>query len=439
MDSRKQQIFSVTEIAGFVSWQDTIRKALHWADSFDYFHFFTDNQTGADYPFGGFSTMLAVGARHVLDVRKGQVFNDLQQFIDSYPNDWVVGYLGYDLKNETEDLKSQNPDFLQFSEAGFYVPEHNIFFYAHSIEIISDDPLGILQRIGQAPLPDRFQNFEGIIQSRTPKEVYLKTVERLKEHILDGDSYEINYCVEFFTENAALNPVEAYLALTELSPMPFSVVGKTDACYLLGASPERFLKKTGNRLISMPIKGTARRGFSLEEDTSLKEQLQSSEKERAENMMIVDLVRNDLARSAVPGTVRVEEMFGIYTFAALHQMISTVSAEIRSGVSLVETIRNAFPMGSMTGAPKIKAMELIEQYEDRKRGLYSGAVGYVTPQGDFDFNVIIRSILYNAATQYLSFSVGSAITYDSIAEKEYEECLLKAQTICQALETQRRK
>lgn len=138
------------------------------------------------------------------------------------------------------------------------------------------------------------------------------------------------------------------------------------------------------------------------EDTILKEQLRGSEKERAENMMIVDLVRNDLARSAVPGTTRVEEMFGIYTFAALHQMISTVSARLRPGVGFADALRNAFPMGSMTGAPKIRAMQLIDQCEDARRGLYSGAVGYVTPGGDFDFNVVIRSILYDAALARVS-------------------------------------
>jgi para-aminobenzoate synthetase component I len=193
------------------------------------------------------------------------------------------------------------------------------------------------------------------------------------------------------------------------------------------------LKKEGNRLISQPIKGTIRRGENEAEDQLLRQQLRNDEKELAENMMIVDLVRNDLARSARTGSVKVEEMFGIYAFRQVHQMISTVTAQLKEAIPFTEAIRQAFPMGSMTGAPKIRAMELIDQYEQSRRGLFSGAVGYITPEGDFDFNVVIRSILYNAANHYLSFHVGSAITYDSVPEKEYEECLLKAQAIFRAL------
>ncbi len=435
MNPRIHRVFSFGQSAGFVSRQDIILKALHWAEAASCFHYFTDNQLGATYPYGGFPHMLAVGAKQRFSVRNNSVFADLQDFLKEQ-SDWVIGYFGYDLKNEIEDLTSRNPDYLQFEDAGFYVPEHIIFFQDQSIEIASfAEPEPIWQAIVQTEISQASSPlFEGVIQQRTSRDTYLSTVRQLQEHILDGDMYEINYCVEFFAEQAKLQPLQAYLALNALSPMPFSVFGKMDQQYLLCASPERFLKKSGNRLISMPIKGTIRRGLSSEEDTILKATLQNSEKERAENMMIVDLVRNDLARSAVPGSVKVEEMFGIYTFEALHQMISTVSAESRPEVNLLETIQNAFPMGSMTGAPKIMSMNRIDQYEDRKRGIYSGAMGYYTPDGDFDFNVIIRSIFYNAATQYLSFSVGSAITYDAVPEQEYEECLLKAQAMRKVLE-----
>ncbi|MEM9981316.1 MAG: anthranilate synthase component I family protein, partial [Bacteroidota bacterium] len=220
------------------------------------------------------------------------------------------------------------------------------------------------------------------------------------------------------------------------SPMPFATFLKLQHQYLLGASPERFLKKQGKQLISQPIKGTAKRSKQPVEDQRIRQQLYQSEKERAENLMIVDLVRNDLARSAVVGSVKVTELFGIYSFPQVHQMISTVKATLRDNITWVEALKNAFPMGSMTGAPKIKAMQLIEKYERTKRGLYSGAVGYVTPTGDFDFNVVIRSILYNAQAQYLSFQVGSAITYDALPAQEYEECLLKASAIIKTLAAQ---
>jgi para-aminobenzoate synthetase component 1 len=203
--------------------------------------------------------------------------------------------------------------------------------------------------------------------------------------------------------------------------------------YIISASPERFLAKRGRQLISQPIKGTAKRSANLAEDEQLKLSLKNHPKEQQENVMIVDLVRNDLTRSAVAGTVKVEELFGIYSFEQVHQMISTVTCLKADDVSDVEAIRNTFPMGSMTGAPKVNAMRLMEKYERSKRGVYSGAVGYFSPDGDFDFNVIIRTILYNAATQYLSFQVGSAITHSADAENEYQECLLKAKAILEVL------
>jgi para-aminobenzoate synthetase component 1 len=215
--------------------------------------------------------------------------------------------------------------------------------------------------------------------------------------------------------------------------MPFSALLKVENKYVLCASPERFLKKTGQTLISQPIKGTIRRGNSPEEDQTNYQILKNSEKEIAENMMIVDLVRNDLARSAVVGSTRVAEFFGIYPFRQVFQMISTIEAELSPNVSPQKAIANAFPMGSMTGAPKIRAMELIDRYENSRRGVFSGAIGYFSPQGDFDFNVVIRSLFYDASKQKLSFQVGSAITYDAQAETEYQECLLKAQAIRQVL------
>ncbi|MDJ1485807.1 anthranilate synthase component I family protein [Cytophagaceae bacterium YF14B1] len=431
METRVYQTYSVKDITGFYSLQQFCTQALTWAESQDCFHYFTDNQLGSQYPHGGFRNMLAVGAKERIPLQKDQVFSDMQKYLMTEKNDWIIGFWGYDLKNEIEELQSHNSNPFTLPDAFFYIPEILIFFEDDTITIASFDNLNqVLQTILSTPIAQNSGlSFKGDIQQRTPKEKYLATVEQLREHILDGDIYEINYCMEFFSENAVLQPLQAYQALNTLSPMPFSVYGKVDTHYLLCASPERFLKKERNKLISMPIKGTIRRGVSPDEDVILKDLLHTSVKERAENMMIVDLVRNDLARSARSGSVVVEEMFGVYTFAALHQMISTVVAEIRPEVDTIEAIRNAFPMGSMTGAPKIKAMELIDQYEDLKRGLYSGAVGYFTPEGDFDFNVVIRSIQYDVTQHYLSFSVGSAITYDAIPEQEYAECLLKAQAM----------
>jgi para-aminobenzoate synthetase component 1 len=418
-----------------------LRKALLWAGQYDHVHLFNGTEV-ASYPFGAFPTRLAAGCirEFCVDQSGYDTFGQLQA-LHQQTNDWLVGYLGYDLKNEIEKLSSHNPDRLGFPLAHFYQPLHLINFLEGEMRIHSiDEPTAIFEQILQTadPLDSPIMASEKpekiTVRARVNRETYLSNVETIRRHIIEGDVYELNYCMEFFAEEALLDPADLYWRLHQLSPTPFSVFQRIGSRYLLCASPERFLKKTGNQLISQPIKGTIRRGENPEEDRRLRERLRNDEKELAENMMIVDLVRNDLARSARTGTVKVEEMFGIYSFRQVHQMISTVSAEMRENLPFTQAIRNAFPMGSMTGAPKIRAMELIERYEESRRGLFSGAVGYITPTGDFDFNVVIRSILYEAQSRYLSFHVGSAITYDSVPEQEYEECLLKAQAMLQLLE-----
>jgi para-aminobenzoate synthetase component I len=268
------------------------------------------------------------------------------------------------------------------------------------------------------------------IRQRVSKKEYTDTIEQLKKHILRGDCYEINYCMEFFAENAVVDPLLIYQKLSRSSPNPFSALYKLEDKWLICASPERFLKKEGNKILSQPIKGTSSRFLKDDKkDEKSKEELFASEKDRSENVMVVDLVRNDLARVCKEGTVKVDELFGIYSFPQVHQMISTVSGELKDKVTFTEIIKATFPMGSMTGAPKRRVMELIDQYERSGRGIFSGAVGYITPENDFDFNVVIRSIMYNASEKYLSFMAGSGITFYSDAEKEYEECLLKAEAM----------
>jgi para-aminobenzoate synthetase component 1 len=411
------------------------KQASAWANQFSHMHLFADN--GYRYPFSGFANRLAAGIAQICPVEAGNTFWSVQQFHNIH-KDWLIGYFSYDLKNEIEDLQSRNPDYLQFPSAYFYIPIHLIHF--EKAEIIIDtleNPEKVYQQIVSYLSPEQAEPTPSSvhIQQRTSADLYQAHVESIKHHIVEGDVYELNYCLEFYAENAQIHPWALYKALNERSPMPFSVYSRVEDYYLMCASPERFLKKTGSQLISQPIKGTAKRGSSVEEDEKIMHQLRHNEKELAENMMIVDLVRNDLSRSALTGSVKVEEMFGIYTFPQLHQMISTVSATIRPDLPFTQAIKNAFPMGSMTGAPKIKAMELIDLYEQAYRGLYSGAVGYITPEADFDFNVVIRSILYNARNNYLSFQAGSAITYDAQPAQEYAECMLKAKAIQSILQT----
>ncbi len=429
MALRRKKVYSLNNFHTFR------QRAIAWADQFNHVHLFSNN--AYQYPFGGFANMLAADCAEICPMEPYNTFASLQQFHDAY-KDWLIGYLTYDLKNEIEDLQSRNQDYLQFPSAYFYVPRHIIHFTETAISIETlENPEDVYEQIVSQTLTDPKPLTRSAIEvkQRTTSATYLAHVESIKNHILEGDVYELNYCMEFFAENALLNPWPVYEALNKKSPMPFSVYGRIQDFYLMCASPERFLKKTGNQLLSQPIKGTARRGNSAEEDEKIRIALRNNEKELAENMMIVDLVRNDLAKSAVTGSVKVEEIFGIYTFPQLHQMISSVSATKRPDLPFTEVIRNAFPMGSMTGAPKIKAMELIDQYEQAYRGLYSGAVGYITPNADFDFNVVIRSILYNAKNKYLSFQAGSAITYDALALQEYKECLLKARAMHDVLQT----
>jgi para-aminobenzoate synthetase component 1 len=272
------------------------------------------------------------------------------------------------------------------------------------------------------------------ITSRISKDEYLQIIHSLRDHILKGDCYEINFCQEFFAENASIDPLHIYQKLSSVSPTPFAGFYKLDDKYLLCASPERFLRKQAAKLISQPIKGTIKRNLSdVTADEQLKQELLTSQKDKSENVMIVDLMRNDLSKICKQGSVQVEELFGIYSFPQVHQMISTIVGIIKNDVDFADTLQATFPMGSMTGAPKRRVLELIDQYEKTKRGIYSGSIGYINPDGNFDFNVVIRSIMYNETNGYLSYQVGGGITFYSDAEKEYEECLLKAEAIKKVL------
>lgn len=367
------------------------------------------------------------GARQLLSFEQpGHCFEALQNF---QPGKLLLGHFSYDLKNETEALASSHPDGVGFPVMTFFEPEH-------LVRKNKDQALQLSHDLPQPSTPFQKTAAVASLRQRTPKSDYLRIVKRLLQHIHRGDIYEINYCIEFFAENISLDPRELFLRLNRIARAPFSALYRNGDRWLICASPERFLLKKGKCILSQPIKGTRPRGKSPEEDAALAIALRNDPKEQSENVMIVDLVRNDLSRIAARGSVHVDELFGIYSFPTVHQMISTVSAELKEGISPVEAIRASFPMGSMTGAPKVRAMQLAEEYEQMRRGLYSGAVGYFTPEGDFDFNVVIRSIQYNAATGYLSFMVGSAITANADPEKEYEECLLKAGALLKALGTE---
>lgn len=412
--------------------QNFKQKALQWACTFDAVCYLDSNNFSD--PYTKFDTLIAVGAKDEIIANAGNAFKQLAKFRHKHPN-WITGFFGYDLKNEVEHLRSSNIDKLQFPDLYFFAPKHLILIKGDRIEIISDETQLVLIQIEQQEEPQPNELSALRLQSRFTKDEYIETVKKIQGHINRGDIYVTNFCQEFFAEDAEIDPLDTFLKLNSISPNPLSSLFKSKDNYILSASPERFLAKRGDKLISQPIKGTAKRGDTMEEDEAIKQQLRKHTKELQENVMIVDLVRNDLTRSAKKGTVKTEELFGIYSFNQLHQMISTVICEMDDELSPIGAIKNTFPMGSMTGAPKISAMQLMEQYERTKRGIYSGAIGYFSPDNDFDFNVVIRTILYNSVNKYLSFQVGSAITYHADAEQEYAECLLKAKAILQVLGT----
>lgn len=364
-------------------------------------------------------------------------FEDLRKF-HRLKKDWAFGYLSYDLKNNIENLKSENYDGIQAPSLHFFCPKVLFTLKKKYFEVwIQEDFLDdveLKQQIEsilkeQKPQVNRDVRLGVDITHRIGREEYLHAIKKIQKHIKVGDIYELNFCQEFYAENTVINPINVFHSLVQKSPTPFSSYFRMDHVYVMSASPERYIKKQGAKVISQPIKGTARRHKNAMEDEKIKNNLKNDQKERAENIMIVDLVRNDLSHTAKESSVKVKELCEIYSFEQVHQMISTVQSEIASDYDFIDVLKTTFPMGSMTGAPKIRAMELIELYEKTKRGIYSGAIGYITPEGDFDFNVVIRTLIYNETRKYLSFIAGGAITYQSDPEKEYEECLLKAEAI----------
>ena len=400
------------------------QRMLNWAQQFSILLLLDSNSYKDKY--SRYECLLAAGVAATID-------GGIDAVHDAYTNskDWLFGNICYDHKNALEKkLFSRHPEILGFPELHFFKPAIVCYIDAgqttFTIESLTDAPDDIYAQIQKAeslphtPIP-KLQ-----FQQQIEKEQYLDTITSLRRHIIDGDCYEINFCNEGFCENAVVEPSAVFPELNKLSPAPFAAYYRNGDKYMMCASPERYIRKEGTTISSQPIKGTARRDADPAKDNEIKEQLYNSIKDRAENVMIVDLVRNDLARCCETGSVKVDELFGIYSFPQVHQMISTVSGTLKPGVPFTDALKYSFPMGSMTGAPKIKVMELIDKYETSRRELFAGTVGYISPDGDFDFNVIIRSLFYNSTAQYLSYQTGGAITYDSNAEQEWEEMRLKA-------------
>lgn len=432
MSLRTVQTFNIDNPKAFKD------KLLAWSQQFETIVWLDSNNYNQTYT--SFDAALAVEEFTSIKTDYLNAFEKLKEY-QSYTKDYIFGYISYDVKNDVEKLSSTNFDGLYFDDLFFFQPQKLIFLKGNKLEfhylhVVDDELEEDFDEIFATNIHIAENNKETDdvkIKLRIHKDEYYYKVQKVLNHIHRGDIYEANFCQEFYAENTLINPYQTYKQLNKISEPPFATFLKQDNNYLLSASPERYIRKNGDKIISQPIKGTAKRYVNEVEDDKTAFDLSRDQKERSENIMIVDLVRNDLSRTAKKGSVKVEELCKVYPFKQVHQMISTVVSEIENTTHPVDVIKDTFPMGSMTGAPKVSAMQIIENLEETKRGLYSGTVGYFTPDNNFDFNVIIRSILYNSEQKYVSYSVGGAITAKSTPDKEYEECLLKAKAMKQVL------
>ncbi len=404
---------------------------LNWANQFSICCFMDSHHYEDAYHT--YDCLLATETLQVFNHEKNN-FDQLDAFYNNC-NDWIFGHLNYDLKNEIENLESNHKNKISFPDIFLFQPKTVITLNGNTVEVFTYNSPDLIfndincVQIVEHDMPTSIKEIKAAIS----KNEYIETIEKLKAHILHGDCYEINFCQEFFIKNVEINALQIFSKLLEISPSPFSCYYKLYDNYLLCASPERYLSKHKQKIVEQPIKGTSARNINDDADAFNKHELYYNPKERSENVMVVDLVRNDLSKICEQGSVITDELFGIYTFPQVHQMISTISGTLKEGINFSEIIKATFPMGSMTGAPKYRVMQLIEQYEKTRRGLFSGSVGYITPQKDFDFNVVIRSIFYNQTKKYLNYLVGSAITIYADEEKEYDECMVKVAAIKKVL------
>lgn len=421
--NRTKKEFSIENIDDFV------QRAIIWSAQFREVVVLDSNNH--HLPHHTFSKLLAFDA--LTSIQSGDI-QQIQEY-QSQLRDWCFGFITYDVKNAIEEQTSLNPDYLHFPDIVFFQPKRLISINEDAkvvfeyLALCEDEIDSDFNEIVATNISTKFVDKPIELTPRVTSEKYKKQFSKAIDYIKRGDTYELNYCIEFYNNDTELNPYVFYNQLNNKSKSSFAAFVKFGHLFALCASPERYLKKNNDVVISQPIKGTAARGKTYKEDEKQKSDLLNSTKERAENIMIVDLVRNDLSKIANKNSVEVNELCGIYTFEHVHQMISTVSCKVSNDTQPMDVISNTFPMGSMTGAPKKRTMEIIEEIEDHKRGLYSGTIGYFTPTQDFDFNVVIRTLLYNQKEKYASLSVGSAITFLAEAEKEYEECLLKSKAI----------
>ena len=386
MLERLNKVFTVDDIEVFK------RKIIHISTHFENSIILNSNYSSTDYDL-----IFAYGVHSFLSSNKNSL-KKLDEYV-SQCKDWLFGFFSYDLKNEIEPLKSQNLLCHDLPNLYFFQPQVIITIKENTVDlkyVSGIEPDDELNKILNFKYSFKNQSVKDNLELRLKKRDYVKSINSIKDHIRIGDIYELNFCMDYYSNDIIIDPVKSYISLNSLTESPMSAFIKLKSFHLLSSSPERFIKKKNNRIKTQPIKGTVRREKNINNDLKNINYLNNNSKELSENHMIVDLVRNDLSRIAKKGTVTVKELSTLYSFKNVHQLISTVEAEINNSTKISKILESTFPMGSMTGAPKIRSMELIEKFEKTQRGIYSGAVGYISPKIDFDFNVVIRSIIYDS-------------------------------------------
>jgi para-aminobenzoate synthetase component 1 len=417
------------------SLQSWIDQSIQWAKNYPYFCFFNSGKYTNQY--GNFGDFLAVDAVELFH-HQNTAWNQLNTLKSS----WYVGYLSYNLKNYFENVHSAKPNQIDCYDFLFFKPQFLIHFLDDThlkIETYGENNTQkVWDEIRKTIVKEEEKKALGIgnvkLSSNVNFQAYQEKIVEIKSLISEGEVYELNYCISFDTKVSNIETSHLFKILNRLSPNPYACYFQSPEIAVMSASPERYIRKNGQKIISQPIKGTIARGATEEQDKKNKSLLFNNPKDRAENLMIVDLVRSDMAKVSDIGSVKVDELYGIYSFPQVHQMISSISADLKKNLTIFDAISSTFPMGSMTGAPKISAMNYIDDMEKANRGIFSGSIGWLNPNGDADFNVLIRSFFYDHHTQKLSFYVGSAITIDSDPQQEYEECMLKAKAMLGAIE-----
>ena len=457
---------------------------LNAAEAFELFHqrpfsFFLDSGMDPEnlgrYSFIGSDPFLVLKSRGneiaFLDPKEGESkrgnpFEALDELLKEYtiepcpsPTPFVggvAGYFSYDLCHFIERLPSTAVDDLQLPECylAFYdlvltfdhlegktyiassgfpeqEEEKRLKRAAERLQEVKERLLTRPSPPTKEPIPSRNNRALGItLRSNFSRQEYLKAVEAAREHIAAGDIFQVNLS-QRFEAGVPIPPYELYRHLRHINPAPFAAYLNLDEVTVLSASPERFLKLRGDLVETRPMKGTRPRGNSASEDEALARELQNSIKDKAENVMIVDLERNDLGKVCRFGTVQVRELWTLEKYATVFQLTSTVEGRLRQGENRIDLLKACFPGGSITGAPKVRAMEIIDELEPTKRSIYTGSIGYLSFSGEMDLNIVIRTILVKNEKAYLQ--VGGGIVYDSAPEAEYQETLDKAKALFQAL------